>query len=576
MESKKIRKIKTKNFLVCSSLVIISAVLFVLANPNPLFNKGLSFVAWFMYVPFFFLIKKSFFKNTWLYSGLYGILCVCGYAFWLYNYDSLCLYIAIPIGFLGCVILGLSLKSAEKLFVKNSWLVQFLILCTFDYLRTLGFLGFHYGIAAYTQWNFNSLIQICSVIGIFGLNAIVIFSSSVIFAIFSKIEDKKYFQKKMISDDKHYEGATYINYVSENTRSLKNASLKIPVVCLCLWFILFGLIIIQGNIKLKKNNDYKTVTAVTIQHNDNPDENGIDNFTESVHNLISLTNEALEMNPDIKVVIWPENAVVPSVIYHSAQEQNTDRKKLVSYVLDYIQNQNISVITGNQHIEIKEDLSKRYYNAALLLDNQSVNPLNPDIYKKIHLVPFSEYFPYEKYFPHVYKAILEKQKFFSEPGTEISLFNVHGLSIYTPICYENTFPDLCRQAYKEGARCFVCLVNDSWAKSIECQYEHLSMAVFRAIENNVPVAISSVSGQTGFIDSKGRIMAMAVPFTKSYVISELPIVPAEQKPTIYNRIGDVFGYGIAFLLLVVLIIRSLIAIINKVICQNAQKQEKRI
>ena len=236
----------------------------------------------------------------------------------------------------------------------------------------------------------------------------------------------------------------------------------------------------------------------------------------------------------------------------------------------------MSVITGNQHIELAGDFGKKYYNAALLLDSKSVNPLKPDIYKKIHLVPFSESFPYEKYFPHVYKAILERQKYFSEPGKEITLFDVQGLSVYTPICFENTFPDLCRQAYKKGARCFVCLVNDSWAKSEECQFQHLSMAVFRAVENNVPVAISSVSGQTGFIDSKGRIMAMAVPFAKSYVISELPVVPAEQKPTLYNRIGDVFGYGIAFLLLVVLIIRGLIAIINKVICQNAQKQEKRI
>ena len=156
------------------------------------------------------------------------------------------------------------------------------------------------------------------------------------------------------------------------------------------------------------------------------------------------------------------------------------------------------------------------------------------------------------------------------------IFNAQGLSVYTPICFENTFANLCRNACKKGARCFVCLVNDSWSKSVECQYQHMAMAVFRAVENNVPVAISSVSGQTGFIDQNGRIMAMAVPFTKSYVIGELPVVPLSQKPTVYNTIGDVFGYGIAFLLLAVLLIRGIIAIINKIIWQNAQKQEKRI
>ena len=67
-------------------------------------------------------------------------------------------------------------------------------------------------------------------------------------------------------------------------------------------------------------------------------------------------------------------------------------------------------------------------------------------------------------------------------------------------------------------------------------------------------------------------MATAVPFAKSYVISELPVLDENQEPTVYNRIGDVFGYGIAFLLLAVLIIRGFIVIINKVLCRNAQKQ----
>ena len=55
---------------------------------------------------------------------------------------------------------------------------------------------------------------------------------------------------------------------------------------------------------------------------------------------------------------------------------------------------------------------------------------------------------------------------------------------------------------------------------------------------------------------------MANSFTKTYVISELPVIPLEQKPTVYNIIGDIFGYGAAILLLVVLIIRGLIAIIK--------------
>ena len=574
MDIKKIRKIRINNFLQSLAFIILGALFFAAANPNPVFKQGLGFAGWFIYVPYLFLIKKSSTKICWLYSGIYGVLCVLSYAYWLYNYDPLCLYAAIPITFLGTALLGLLLKGIEKLFPKNAWLVQFLLLCTFDYLRTLGFLGMHYGIAAYSQWKFNSLIQISSVIGIFGLNALVIFSSALIFAFISKAQDKKYLMHKMISDDKHYEGATYINYVSENTLGLKNASFKNPLIALCIWGLLLILIIIQGAVKLNQNQEYETITALALQHNDNPDDNGMENFTESVQNLMELTDEAFEINPDIQLVIWPENAVVPSIIYHYNSDRNSDRKKLVTYVLNYIQLHNKNFIIGNQHIVNNSKTGvRKYYNSALLFkENEAVFPPEPEIYSKIHLVPFSEYFPYQRYFPYVYKTILEKQKFFSEPGEEIKIFEVNGLLVYTPICFENSFPDLCRQAYKEGARCFVCLVNDSWAKSQSCQYQHLAMAKFRAVENGVPVAVSSVSGQTAFLDNKGQIIKMALPFTKSYAIGQLSVIPAEEKATVYNKIGDIFGYGIAFLLLAVLIIRGIIAIINKVLWQNAQKQ----
>ena len=157
---------------------------------------------------------------------------------------------------------------------------------------------------------------------------------------------------------------------------------------------------------------------------------------------------------------------------------------------------------------------------------------------------------------------MEKEKFFWTPGEEIKIFETNGLNIYTPICFENTFPYLSRKAYKNGARCLFCLANDSWAKSESCQYQHFAMARFRAVENHIPVVISSVSGQTAIINQKGQIQAMANPFTKTYVTGELSVIPMEQKPTVYNTIGDIFGYGAAIILLIVLIIRGLIAIIK--------------
>ncbi len=557
---------KIKNVFYCFLLGILGAILFTLPNPNYIFKNGLPFLAWIMYVPLFFLIKKTTFKSVWFFTGLYGTFSVALYAYWLYNYNPLCFYVALAIAFAGTALLGLALKGVQKLFPKNDWLMLFLLLCSFDYLRTLGFLGMHYGLAAYTQWNFNLLLQSTDLAGVFFLNAFVIFSSALVYAFVSKILDKKAIGHKMIADNTLYEGDTYINYVSENERELEKTSLKLPVVFLCIWIAVFCSLLIYGKIKISKEPEYKTVTVAAIQHNEAPEANGIENYNESIHTLINLTEEALEMNPNIKVVIWPETAVVPSVMYNYEQPEESSRKKLINYLLNYINSRYPYFIIGNQHIEVnKTGKNKKYFNTALMFEpGRNVIPPNPQINIKNRLVPFSEYFPYQKYFPHIYKALLEHEKFFWEQGSDITIFDAAGLSIYAPICFENTFPDLCRLAAQKGAGCFFCLVNDSWSKSEACQIQHLAMAKFRAVENHVPVAVSSVSGQTAFIDQNGIITAMTIPFSKTYAIAAVPVMPKDQKMTIYNKTGDFFGYGALFLFTILLIIQVIIVIIKKI------------
>ena len=572
MENKNIKKIPA-----CLLFILTGALLYSISNPGFIFKQGFSPAAWIMYVPYLFLIKNSIYKNSWFYSGLYGVLSTGLYAFWLYNYSPLCLVITLVIAFAGMALFGLFMKALDYMFLKNQWLVQFLALCAFDYVRTLGFLGCHYGIAGYTQWNFNLLIQSADLAGIFGINAFVIFFSCVTFALLSKIQDKKRISHLMIMDHKHYEGATYVNYVSDAERSLRNTSLVLPVVCICLWCAVLAGMLVYGSLKTSKSQDYEYVTVAAIQHNDNPNEDGINNYSECVQNLIALTDEALEINPEIKIVIWPETAVVPSVIYNYNREDQNERSRLVKHLLSYIDSRTPCFVIGNQHIDVGTNGSKKdYYNSALVfVPGENVIPPEPLIYSKNHLVPFSEHFPYQKYFPHIYKTLLEYEKFFWTPSNEIKVFKEGGLSFYTPICFENTFPELSREAWKKGARALFCLANDSWSKSIACQYQHLAMAQFRAIESNIPVVVSSVSGQTAIINADGTISAMANPFSKTYVIGSIPVLPQDQKPTLYNKIGDILGYGAAFLLLAVLIIRIVVDIIVFIIYGRAHRNRKK-
>ena len=312
MESK-IKKIK--NIFECFALVLAGSILFALPNPNIVFKNGLGIFAWIMYVPFLFIIKKTSLITCWLFGGLYGSLCVGFYAYWLYTYNPICLYIALAVAFFGVALLSLALKGIEKLFIKDVWFIQFLLLCSFDYLRTKGFMGINYGLAAYTQSNSSLIIQSAELGGVFFINCFIIFASAIVFAFLSKLQDKKRINKKMISDNELYDGATYVNYVSKNEIELSRTSLKMPFICAGIWFAVLIFVLIWG--KTSKNkwqeqfSSYETVTVAAIQHNDDPHQNGMENFTDSIQRLRSLTEEALEINPNIKLVLWPETAVVP-------------------------------------------------------------------------------------------------------------------------------------------------------------------------------------------------------------------------------------------------------------------------
>lgn len=554
---------KINNHISLFCLTLISALFFVLSNPNFIITKGLSFVAWFIYVPYLFLIKKVSYKNCWFFSGLYGVLSISGYAYWLYNYDSLGLIAAIIYYFIFWMICGYLLKWINNLFKKNNWLVQWVALCSFEYVKTLGYLGFHYGITAYTQWTSTYYIQIVNIIGVFGLNCLIILSSAIVYAFISKIMDKNKIQRDLIEDNSRTNVRTHINYISENEKKLRNTSLFLPSFFAGVLILLFIVSNIYGFISVKKSPEYKTVKVVAIQHNDDPNENGISNIAAGVQSLIKLTNEALELNPDIDVVVWPETAVVSGITYYYNQAQDSDRKRIINYLLNYINSQNKYFVIGNGHITVNMDGSnkKRFNSSLLFKSGKNVIPPMPEIYSKNRLVPFSEEFPFGKQLPSVYKMLLEHGNIFWERGDEINIFKIEDLNIFTPICFEDTFPDICRTAYKKGARGFFSLANDAWSKSLACQYQHLAMAKMRAIENKVPVVISSVSGQTSILNENGNIISMANPFEKTYAIGYIPVIPENRKPTFYNIIGDVFGYGILILFIVLLISKKIIDII---------------
>ena len=564
--------------------LIIAISIFVLANPNFITPKGLSFFAWFIYIPVLFIIQKSKLKTVWLTGFLYGGLSYLLLVYWLKNYDSFCLYPVVLFYAICLALLFLLLKLTDMLFKRDAWLVQWLIICSYEYLKTLGFLGFSYGVTAYTQWNHPQIIQICSLVGVFGFNLLVILPSCLIYAFIRKLKERRKIIYMMETDNSFYDCKTHVNYVSEYDKQVKQLGLKLTVIVAALWCSAFIFSIVYGKVVIEKNGKKKAsagnvaaydesqnfVKVALIQHNENPFEDGVNVYRKNIQKLMLLTDNALEIVPNIDFVVWPETAVVPSIEYQYYTHKDEVRYKLVRSLLEYIDSRNPVFVVGNgvRAFDEKTGEGKEKYNSALVFTpGKNVIPPEAEVYNKIHLVPISEYFPYEEKLPKLSSLIMKHEKNMWTPGSDYKVFSINTTNQTKPftfstlICYEDTFTDIARQMYLNGARCFINLSNDSWSKSQACQYQHLANAVFRSVENKVPSVRSTASGQTCIINQFGQIEKIAPSFCETYVVGEVPVIDPHSKKTFYSRCGDIFGYGSVFLAAALLIMRLIIDII---------------
>ncbi|MCL2444476.1 MAG: apolipoprotein N-acyltransferase, partial [Treponema sp.] len=257
-----------------------------------------------------------------------------------------------------------------------------------------------------------------------------------------------------------------------------------------------------------------------------------------------------------QLVVWPETAFIPRINWHD-KFREVDSQEITSIVrelLDYLSVQDVPFLIGNddaeRNLEKNPNPDEKHrvdYNAAMLFEKRT----NTETYRKLHLVPFTEHFPYKKQLPFFYEWLENADTHFWEKGETATVFSLPEFTFSTPICFEDTFGYLSRNFVRNGADVLVNLSNDAWSKSLSAQYQHLSMAVFRAVENHRPMVRATTSGQSCVIDPNGRIIMEAPPFTETWLNAAVPIV---SKTTIYTLYGDFIG--IFFVLLAVVLLLS--------------------
>jgi apolipoprotein N-acyltransferase len=419
-------------------------------------------------------------------------------------------------------VLFFCLKLAGLLFPRRGYIVQWVLWLAYEYLRTKGFLGYPYGITGYSQWRVIPLIQIADMFGVWGVSALVAFPSAWLGA--------------ALRDWRLAEGAAGMG------RALASFFKKEKLSAL-LWAAALLAALVYGLAVPKDYSAFPEARIALIQHNTDPWRGGIDEYRRNYRILRRLSDEALAAEPKPDMVVWSETAFVPRIYWHETYRDDPASWALIKELLEYLAVQDVPFVIGND--DARKDPAKNPnawddyrvdYNAVMLYEQGK----NTRLYRKLHLVPFTEHFPYEKQFPAVYRALVNADTHFWEKGSEATVFSGPGFTFSTPICFEDTFGYLSRQFVRNGAEVIVNLSNDAWSHSLPAQNQHLSMAVFRAVENRRSMVRSTASGQTCAVDPSGRVIAMAPPFSEAWITAVIPLVTTD---TVYTRWGDFLALG---------------------------------
>ncbi len=160
-------------------------------------------------------------------------------------------------------------------------------------------------------------------------------------------------------------------------------------------------------------------------------------------------------------------------------------------------------------------------------------------YDKIHLVPFGEYIPLRHLLFFLDKLVEGIGDFRS--GEAYSVMTIPQGRFAVLICFEVIFPDLVRRFVGHGAQFLVNITNDAWFGYSPASYQHLSMVVFRAVENRLPIVRAANTGISAVIDPTGRLGLQTDLFVRTWIKDR--ISPAEGPTTFYTRRGDLFAYG---------------------------------
>ncbi|HEQ72133.1 MAG TPA: apolipoprotein N-acyltransferase, partial [Spirochaetia bacterium] len=492
-------------------LIMAAALLFALSFPNFLFPWGFGFLGFAALIPLFPVIHRARWWSVWAYGLLFAVGGFALHNYWLALFHPVALTVVLAFRGPWFALLFPLLKLADREFPRYGFLIQALLWTGWEFIGVQGFLGYSFGGLGYSQYLFLPLLQLASLTAVWGISCMVILPSAYVGNLLKN-------------------GRKGIRPFFRNTRGAAIG-----------YAVLLTVVLVWGGAVRALPEGISKLTVAAVQPNSDPWKGGTPVYEENLTTLMALSRKALLKDPQL--LIWPETAVVPSLRLHSRMRYDQERyNRIVRPFFSFAAELNVPLLTGNNDRELAgRDARGGYltddYNAAVLLQGGEISA----VYRKTHLVPFTEYFPYRDLFPGIYQWLLTEDTHFYTPGEDLNkdlVFSIPGARFSALICFEDTFPAGPRRFTRAGAELLVNLTNDAWSESVVAEMQHFSLSVLRSVENRRSLVRATISGITALIGPDGSILERIPPFGEDYLVGEVPL---SRETTLAAAWGDWFA-----------------------------------
>jgi apolipoprotein N-acyltransferase len=262
---------------------------------------------------------------------------------------------------------------------------------------------------------------------------------------------------------------------------------------------------IQGNVDQAQKWDVKRASAI-------------------FQDYVNLTRQAIREGAQL--VLWPESST-PFLF--------EEELPAAAVVRTLAQQARVPIVFGSDQIE--RGHPDRFFNSAFLV---RADGTTGGVYRKMHLVPFGEYVPFQRLL--FFAAPLTEQAGTFSPGLNPELLPVDGHRLSVAICYEVVYPDLVRQFVAGGSELLTTITNDAWFGQTSAPVQHFQQAAMRAIENGRYLVRSANTGISGIVDPYGRVVEQTPIFQPAVLVGEARYL---RTSTFYSRHGDILAYGSA-------------------------------